>query len=749
MLLAKSTGETLLDHTQSTVRAFIELFGTLDSSTELGLAWSRFFRVDYERFWVIGYYACLCHDIGKGNSSFQSMIESVMESVAERKEQATRHEYISAMMLCFPEVIQWLDLVTGGNAMMVVSCVIGHHCKAVREKIDKSNPSAEQRFSVPGNEVLLMLRQIEPEFPSVDWPEWWAFPGYEGYSILNAVKRLVQRMRAFKRGTTQCDLRLRSAVLIALVNADSIASATARLNVDLCQWLGEVFPPDNWITSAELDEKVIGPRTAEIEARQGHQFQPNDVQVRAMNLPRRAFLYGSCGGGKTLGGHYWLRRQAQEMNCRYVLFLYPTRASALEGFRDYMTWAPEQDASLIHSTANYELLNGLNFLESDERSQKDFSVNEGWYSLAYWGKRIISATIDQFLAFIQCKYSSMCLVPVLAQSAIVVDEVHCYDEALWSAFMCLVKNYDIPILAMTASMPQKRMDDLRENGFEISHQQSDQTIHAKRYRVSMLSGPTKALRVLRNQSGSERILWFCNTVRRCQEMAVMAQQTMPHSLVLCYHSAFKLVDRKSRHAEVMRLFCTWDRDYPIIVVCTQVGEMSLELSSTVLFSEQSPCYSALQRMGRNDRFLEVPGLGRVYFYTPDCTTSRPYQSDELKAFDKFIEHIKDRDISQQELTEAYYQFAPVIDDRPRWTGLFDDSPWTNGQGERLRDIEEFRVNAVLKSDVPEWMTLKEAGEPVDGLYVPVPFYRVWKEGNIFVADDRHYTTKFGFWDSKE
>ena len=38
-----------------------------------------------------------------------------------------------------------------------------------------------------------------------------------------------------------------------------------------------------------------------------------------------------------------------------VIFLYPTRATATEGFKDYVAWAPEADAGLIHGTAAYEL----------------------------------------------------------------------------------------------------------------------------------------------------------------------------------------------------------------------------------------------------------------------------------------------------------------------------------------------------------------------------------------------------------
>ena len=50
-----------------------------------------------------------------------------------------------------------------------------------------------------------------------------------------------------------------------------------------------------------------------------------------------------------------------------------------------------------------------------------------------WPRRVFSATVDQFLAFLQHDYGSTCLLPLLADSAIVLDEVHSYDRGMFTA----------------------------------------------------------------------------------------------------------------------------------------------------------------------------------------------------------------------------------------------------------------------------------------------------------------------------
>src|SRR5207245_9787914 len=114
--------------------------------------------------------------------------------------------------------------------------------------------------------------------------------------------------------------------------------------------------------------------------------------------------------------------------------------------------------------------------------------------------------------------------------------------------------------------------------------------------------------------------WVVNTVPRCQEAArELARDGSLANAILCYHSRFRLSDRKKRHQSVIAAFRRSDERErrPFVVVTTQVCEMSLDLDADVLISEVAPVPALIQRMGRCCR-VPLPGdrRGRVYLYRP-------------------------------------------------------------------------------------------------------------------------------------
>src|SRR5207302_4600446 len=131
------------------------------------------------------------------------------------------------------------------------------------------------------------------------------------------------------------------------------------------------------------------------------------------------------------------------------------------GFKDYVSWAPEADATLMHGTSGFDL-DGMfaNAPETDDRRQRDYEVERRLFSLGYWPRRVFSATVDQFLAFMQYGYGPVCMLPVLADSVVVIDEVHSFDRNMFAALKDFLTNFKVPVLCMTATLTPDRRDDL-------------------------------------------------------------------------------------------------------------------------------------------------------------------------------------------------------------------------------------------------------------------------------------------------
>lgn len=752
MLLAKTPQkrddpqheETLLGHSQNVVESFECMFGNAGSPTRLTEQWLRFFKLEgSEQFLVNGLAACILHDIGKANSGFQEAIKHPGNT------QVIRHEHLSGLLLWLPEIKQWLATIPNLDVEVVISAVICHHLKAKSEEFPKKFLD-RYRFQIYANGVNVLLKLLGKKLnvaplPEMDLPESWSFSGEDGfcdpYSLGEELKEALYRFK--KSLTDERYRRLLMAVRTALIEADGAGSGLVREGKPIQTWIKEAFRDDLILDGCAVEDKVITPRVAEIKKRNSeNRFKWTDFQVAADELSARALLLAPCGSGKTLAAWRWIKARASQQPVARVIFLYPTRGTANEGFRDYVAWAPETDAALIHGTAEYELVDM--FENPDDDRPKKFTTEDRLFALGYWQRRIFSATVDQFLGFMQHSYRSTCLLPLLADSVVVIDEIHSFDKSLFSALKLFLKNFDVPVLCMTASLPSRRKEDMQECGLEIFPKNKEQfsdfqaIAEMPRYTVRKIADDNEARAVaIESFEAGKRVLWVVNTVERCQNLARERN-------VLCYHSRFKLDDRKKRHQEVVSAF--QQEDNRVLAITTQVCEMSLDLDADVLISESAPITSFIQRMGRcNRKAKQEPGkLGKVFIYQPVDT--KPYLEEELTGSAAFLRALEGKTVSQARLQELLEEFDSGEVEVERYSAFLNSGPWAQAREKSLRDIEEFTTQAVLDSDIDDFLKCQPDRKP--GFIVPVPRKFAERDSRLNrwlgKAKSSHYLPKYGF-----
>jgi CRISPR-associated endonuclease/helicase Cas3 len=485
-------------------------------------------------------------------------------------------------------------------------------------------------------------------------------------------------------------------------------------------------------------------------------------------LPARAALLAPCGCGKTLAAWRWIAAQVKGRPAARVLFLYPTRATAKEGFRDYVSWAPEADAILMHGTAAYDL-EGMFANPDDERHQNRYEVDRRLFALGFWPRRVFSATVDQFLAFLQYEYGPVCMLPVLADAIVVIDEVHSFDRSMFSALKDFLKNFDVPVLCLTATLPRVRRHELEhECGLTIYDDRPGELqgiATAPRYTLRRTSVAAVPAQIRKALDAGRRVLWVVNQVKRAQRAALSltcdfrpdAKQEQLHVSpgipLFCYHSRYKLGDRVHRHNEVVEAFR--DGCPAALAITTQVCEMSLDLDADLLVTEDCPITSLIQRMGRCNRARWPRSLdrsGEVLVYTPD--KPEPYDAASLTGVEQFLAGLcSETTISQAALEEALRSApaAPAVGDAA--CSFLSSGPYALAGEEDFRDIEEFNHPAILKSDVAAFFKADRTQQP--GLIVPVPRQlareRDPKEharlpAYLRVAPDGHYHQALGFCD---
>jgi CRISPR-associated endonuclease/helicase Cas3 len=714
---------SLLQHLVDTADAARHVFRP---ESRQASAFLRFFGVpgaELPRFLLHLQIAGLFHDVGKANEDFQKMVRH------QATEQSLRHEHLSALLLCFPAMRAWLAG-AGLDVDAITAAVLSHHLKASGEVGDwlvlqprRRSPTRlffdDQQLRDAFTRVQALARLSAwptiPNAPYVD-PAW-----DEAHDSL--FRHAAHFSREQKRSPERWRFML--AVKAGLIVTDSVASGLWREQHEQEQWLADALHRPA-LTPELIHDDVIQKRQAELGSRWTgwHSFQEG-----AATLGRRGVLLAACGAGKTLAAWRWAQSVAAQEPIGRVIFLYPTRGTATEGFRDYVAHAPEGEAALVHGTSSYEL---QSMLENPPESLRGKAVGDEaadrLFSLGLWDKRYFSATVDQFLGFIEHSYGGLCLLPALADAAVVFDEVHSYDRRMWNALKAFLLRFDVPVLCMTATLPPVRRRELTEacglSAYPQAHDMAqlkdlDEKESHPRYRVESSSRAQAFTAAVEAVAAGQRVLWVVNTVRRCQELAVELQAVLDVKVGV-YHSRFKLIDRQQRHRETVDAFRSLGAaSQAAIAVTTQVCEMSLDLDADVLITEHAPISSMVQRFGRCHRRLrEDPNFrGRLLTYPPE--KAAPYDKDELRAAAAFIQELGNGDVSQRALTLALEKHAPVERDASGETAFVSGGYFAVGGA--LRDSDDVGAASVLTSDLDRYLALKKSGSAEHpGLILTVP-----------------------------
>lgn len=760
-LLAKSPrGDkrlTLHQHLLDTEQAAHALFR---AGSRWGRSFLRFFKLpdgEHDRFLLNLRIAALFHDIGKANDGFLSAVTS-SGFVA----QSLRHEHLSAIVLAHPDVRKWLATCAAVDVDIVLAAVLGHHLKAAPngrwQVLDAKSAVATKLFFADA-QIGATLERVAAVAGLASrvfhLPERYDDPGWhEAWDWFWDV-RVPRLTRELAAPAARTRLALHLAVKAGVIAADSVASAMVREDESIEEWIEGVAHAAPLAADSVIRD-VIKPRMDEIS--RTRPFIPHRFQDGAAGIGRRGLLLAACGAGKTLAAWCWADTIARTEPIGRVIFLYPTRGTATEGFRDYVAHAPEGDAALVHGTAKYEL-RGMESNPPASLQGKDFIPDEAearLFSLGLWSKRYFSATVDQFLSFIENSYGGLCLLPAFADAAVVFDEVHSYDRQMWNALISFLRNFDVPVLCMTATLPPTRRTELGEllRVYPNETERAELTdleaaeCHA-RYRLEAVSGESEALaEVIPEVRAGRRVLWVVNTVKRCQTLARNLANHIQG--VIVYHSRFTLEDRQQRHRVTVDAFRApaSGEPNPAIAVTTQVCEMSLDLDADVLVTEHAPISSLVQRFGRANRHLRRGRDFRARIITYAAESTLPYERDDLAAAARFLCALAGRDVSQRDLADGLAEHSPPSRQASGHTRFLDGGYFATPGS--LRDTDDAGASVILDQDIARFRDLERRREPTDGLRLNVPkrFARRPEQPGLpawlQVADASRYDSALGF-----
>ena len=615
--------------------------------------------------------AAFVHDLGKANDHFQGMIHGMRD--IRMNPQGLRHEWVTLLML--EQLRDWLlPALNGSNDDFAIMewAVVGHHpaSEIERRHLPELRPGAgaEIELFMGHDEYLAALSQIQA-LSGLSTPPACVTHSRNLVGSGNVFDDIIPWCRsarkAWDRIKSRADRRLVAAVKNCLVAADVSGSALPKaLPDDPNRW--------HWITRSFAAKPDRGDLMAIARHRLGGD-SPRDFQREiAASQGSVTFVKAGCGSGKTLAAYLWA---ADKYPTRRLYFCYPTTGTATEGFRDYL-YIPETEtlsdecdpvarrvrelgARLFHSRRDIDFEIILS-AEGDSNCA-GMDVLARLQSLESWSTPIVSCTVDTVLGVVQNNRRGLYAWPALAQSAFVFDEIHAYDEPLFGALLRFLRDLPgLPALLMTASLPASREASLQkvleERGLCWEPIRGPAELETRpRYHKTIIANndPLPIIREVLASGG--KVLWVCNTVGRVMDAADRANDLGP----LIYHSRFKYEDRVTRHKAVIQDF---RQDGAVLAVCSQVAEMSLDLSADLLVTDLAPVPSMIQRLGRLNRRSKEgdPTKPFTVVESPSCapyvaSNHEPDPSDWPNATHRWLDALPDNGISQSQLATAWEQ----------------------------------------------------------------------------------------------
>jgi CRISPR-associated endonuclease/helicase Cas3 len=188
-----------------------------------------------------------------------------------------------------------------------------------------------------------------------------------------------------------------------------------------------------------------------------------------------------------------------------------------------------------------------------------------------------------------------------------------------------------------------------------------------------------------------------------------------------FHSRYWYRDRLKRQQAIIQGF---RGESPILAVTTQVAEMSLDISADLLVTEYAPVPAMIQRLGRLNRFEEIPRqVKKALFIQPKTTL--PYSDEDYLGLKEWLGVVADETPkSQLELSKAFINIAEThrseSEIRPISFCEWIDGLWRSLKDQRTIEEASFSIEVIREED--------RDGNPIEmAMPMPIPKGDAWRE----------------------
>ncbi len=704
-LLAKSAdlgGESLARHTWDVLSRLADQFRLRPQLSMM---------LDEPRLWNRMFWACFLHDFGKTASGFQEIL------TGKRERWPYRHEVLS---LAFVEWLFWPD---HADYKPIVAVIASHHKDFDRIEYDYIHKSEETEAA-----INILIGEIDDETLVSLWrwldecaEDWAAALGMESEVEMVRPIPLEQAKALFGRKPLKRALR-RFADWFTDLDGTREVSGELLTAIHL---RGLIFTADHSASGhADPFPALRLSRDHALGILQPEKLRDHQLSAEIMKAGS-ALLTAPTGSGKTEAALLWAASQLKQVTAPRLFYVLPYQASmnAMESRLKAHHFPSHVPVGLQHGRALQSIYHDL-LTREDYTPQEAAQRAEAQKNLArlnYQPVRVFSP-YEMLKAAYRLKGFEAQIVDYYG-GLFIFDEIHAYEArrlALIVTFMKWLADFcRARFFVMTATLPPMVREVIQAalRGCVAVNATEKTFIESRRHRVHLLDGElldemgiemvTKAV------CSGKSVLVCLNTVKRAKEAYRLLSKRLRENSVkaeqILVHGRFNAEDRKKKEDAIIKgAEAGKENRLPMLVISTQVVEVSLNIDMDVLYSDPAPLEALLQRFGRVNRG-HPPGspLKDVFVFCQPIEFTHVYQTELVMGALAELDKINGQPIDEAQVNGILAR-------------VYDGEAGSRWMQEYLKSAEEFE-SAILSQIRPfqsaDLFTFQEFNRLFDGVEV--------------------------------